>query len=277
MRLDTLFTQQKAVYMAHMYYGDPTEDFSLTAMKLLCDHGVDIIEFGIPFSDPNADGPVFQRACYRALTNGMTPIKAIEGIVKLRKLLIDQPIVVTSYYNPILQMGVECFIKRIKQAGADALIVPNVPYEESDLLLESGAKYDIKIIFLVAPTTPEKRLKEIIKRAQGFLYIVTVTGVTGIRESLSDATLELVQRVRKHTSLPLLGGFGISTREQARAVVAAGANGIITGSIIGKIYEKQIMKPEKSFPELVKTIEEIKQGCVEGIKEQKREVNDDGK
>jgi len=271
MKLEELFSKRKSVYMVHMYYGDPSEEFSLKAMTLLSQHGVDIIEFGIPFSDPNADGLVFQQACQRALQNGMTPQKAILGIAKLRKLQLTQPIVVTSYYNPIFQMGVDTFVKKIKDAGADALIVPNVPFEESDELLQAGEKHQIKIIFLIAPTTSEQRLIEIIKRAEGFLYIITVTGVTGVRESVYNSTNDLIQRVKKHTNLPILGGFGISNRQQAKAVIAAGANGVITGSIIGKIYEKYLYNPEKSFPELINKVEEIKLGCNQGEKLQRME------
>jgi tryptophan synthase alpha chain len=270
MRLQDLFSKINGVYMAHMYYGDPSEDFSLKAMKLICDHGVDIIEFGVPFSDPNADGPVFQRACHRALKEGMTPEKAIQGIEKLRRNGLQQPIVVTSYYNPILQMGVDRFVKDIRNVGADALIVPNVPFEEADLLLDAGKTHNINIIFLVAPTTPEQRLKKIIHRAQGFLYVVTVRGVTGVRDSLLESTLELVRRVRKHTDIPLMGGFGISTRDHARAVVEAGANGVITGSVIGKIYENNIENPEKAFPEITRVVREIKEGCLEGVIKQKK-------
>ena len=266
MRLKKLFSKDVAVYMAHMYYGDPNENFSQKAIKTICSNGVDIVEFGIPFSDPTSDGPVFQRACERALKSGMTPQRSIDGIKKLRIDGITQPIVVTSYYNPIIHMGVGNFIKKIKSAGADAIIVPNVPYEEADILLESGRKNDIDIIFLVAPTTPEKRLKEILKRATGFVYIVTITGVTGARESLQDSTLNLVKRVRRYTDIPLLAGFGISKKEHAKAVVSAGANGVITGSVLGRIYEKNLKNPEKTLPKMIKTVNDIKTGCIEGYK-----------
>jgi len=272
MRLKQLFSKENAVYMAHFYYGDPNENFSQKAIKTICENGVDIIEFGIPFSDPTADGPVFQRACERALKSKMTPVKAINGIKKLRLEGFTQPIVVTSYYNPIIHMGVERFIKNIKSAGADALIVPNVPYEEADILLKFGRKNDIDIIFLVAPTTPEKRLKEILNRATGFVYIITITGVTGARESLSDSTLSLVKRVRKYTDIPLLAGFGISKKEHAKAVVSAGADGVITGSVLGKIYEKNINNPEMTLPELAKKVREIKHGCSQGYKFRMEEI-----
>lgn len=267
MTLEDVFSNEKGVYMAHVYYGDPTEEFSIKEIKTLCENGVDIVEFGIPFSDPTADGPVFQRACERALNNGMTPAKAIEGIRKLRTEGVKAPIVVTSYYNPIVHAGVENFIESIKSAGADAIIVPNVPYEESDPLLEAGKQYGINIIFLVAPTTPERRLVEILKRARGFVYVITITGVTGTRDTLKDSTLELVNRVRKYTEIPLLAGFGISKKEHAKAVVTAGADGAITGSALGEIYEKNIDNPDMTLNELAEFTREIKQGCIDGYNE----------
>lgn len=266
MKLEKLFSKGNAVYMAHVYYGDPQEEFSIEVIKTLCGSGVDIVEFGIPFSDPTADGPVFQRACERALKAGMTPKKAIDGIKKLRLDGVNQPIVVTSYYNPIFHMGVESFVERIKSAGAEALIVPNVPFEEADPLLEAGKKHCIDIIFLIAPTTPERRLKEILKRAGGFVYIVTIMGVTGTRDTLLDSTLKLVERVRKYTDIPLMAGFGISKKEHARAVVSAGADGVITGSVLGKIYEKNLENPNKALSELAKFARGIKQGCNEGYR-----------
>jgi len=267
MNLKDLFSEENSVYMAHVYYGDPTEDFSIELIKTLCKNGVDIIEFGIPFSDPTADGPVFQRACERALKNGMTPDKAIKGIKKIRNAGLNQPIVVTSYYNPIIHMGVKDFVKKIKSSGADALLVPNVPYEEADPLLEAGEEHGIDIIFLIAPTTPEKRLKEILKRAKGFVYIMTLTGVTGVRENLLDSTIELIKRVRKYTDIPLLAGFGISKKEHAKSVVIAGADGVITGSVLGKIYEKNLEKPYETLPELTTFTRELKQSCVKAYKE----------
>lgn len=265
MRLIELFSKGEPVYMAHMYYGDPNESFSKKAIKTLCDNGVDIIEFGIPFSDPTSDGPVFQRACERALKGGMTPSKAIAGLKSLRESGITKPIIVTSYYNIVYHNGVDNFIKTIKDAGADGLIVPNVPYEEADPLLEAGEKHGVDIIFLVAPTTPDRRLKEILKRAKGFVYVVSVTGVTGTRKDVQDSTLDLVKRVRKYSSIPLLVGFGISKPEHARDIVAAGADGIITGSAIALIYEKSLDKPESYLAEISAFAKSIKEGCKEGI------------
>ncbi|PVX23059.1 MAG: tryptophan synthase subunit alpha, partial [Candidatus Bathyarchaeum sp.] len=214
--------------------------------------------------DPTADGPTFQAVCERALENGMTPNRCIEGIKKLRAKGIENPIVVTTYYNIPYVMGVGKFLNKIKEAGAQAIIVPNVPVEEADVLITEGKNNSIHPIFQIAPTTTEKRLKKITDVASGFLYVIGVEGVTGVRESMGDSTLKLVKRVRKHTDMPLLAGFGISTKQQAAAVVSAGADGAIVGSAYARIYEKNLNNPEQTLPKVASLVKEIKQGCKEG-------------
>ena len=268
-KFQELKSKREGAHMPHVYYGDPSEEFSLKLIKNFVENGADIIEFGIPFSDPTADGPTFQSVCERALDNGITPKRCIEGIKKLRAIGIENPIVVTTYYNIPFVMGVGKFLKKIKNAGAQAIIVPNVPLEEADELLVQGKNSGIHPIFQIAPTTNENRLKKISDIASGFLYIIGVEGVTGVRESLGNSTLKLVKRVRKHTDMPLLAGFGISTKQQSSAVVAAGADGAIVGSAYAKIYQKNIKNPEKSLSEIVNLIKEIKQGCIEGYRKQK--------
>jgi tryptophan synthase alpha chain len=261
-----LEAKDEGAHMPHVYYGDPHEEFSLKLIQTLVENGADILEFGIPFSDPTADGPTFQAVCERALESGMTPSRCIEGIKKLRASGIETPIVVTTYYNIPYVMGVGNFLNKIKDAGAQAIIVPNVPVEEADELLAEGKRRGIHPIFLVAPTTTEDRLKKIADIASGFLYVVGVEGVTGVRESLGDSTLKLVNRVRKHTDMPLLAGFGISNRAQATAVVAAGADGAIAGSAYAKVYERSLETPEKVLPQIAELVYEIKQGCIEGYR-----------
>ncbi len=258
--------KREGAHMPHVYYGDPNEEFSLKLIETLVENGADIIEFGIPFSDPTADGPTFQAVCERALENGVTPTKCIQGIRKLREIGIENPIVVTTYYNIPYVMGIGPFLNKIKEAGAQAIIVPNVPVEEADDLLAEGKKSGVRIIFQIAPTTTEDRLKKIADMASGFLYIINVEGVTGARESLADSTLKLVQRVRRHTDMPLLAGFGISNRQQASAVVATGADGAIAGSTYAKVYEKNLEKPEETLPEIARLAKQIKQGCIEGYR-----------
>jgi tryptophan synthase alpha chain len=270
MNLEDKFRELKSkgegAHMPHVYYGDPHEEFSLRLIETLVKNGADILEFGIPFSDPTADGPTFQAACERALENGMTPSKCIQGIKKLRERGIENPIVVTTYYNIPYVAGVGKFLIKIKTAGAQAIIVPNVPVEEADVLLAEGKKTGVHTIFQIAPTTTEDRLKKIADIASGFLYIINVEGVTGARESLAESTLKLVKRVRCHTDMPLLAGFGISNRQQASNVVAAGADGIIAGSCYAKIYEKNLKKTEATFLKVADLAGQIKQGCIEGYR-----------
>jgi tryptophan synthase alpha chain len=199
----------------------------------------------------------------------MTPGRCIEGIQKLRTRGIENPIVITTYYNIPYVMGVGNFLNRIKEAGAQAIIVPNVPVEEANVLLDESKKSGIYPIFQIAPTTTEDRLKKIADIASGFIYVIGVEGVTGVRESLGDSTLKLVERVRRHTDMPLLAGFGISTRKQAAAVVAAGADGAIAGSAYARIYEKNLEKPEQTLPQIVDLVEQIKQGCIEGYSQRR--------
>jgi len=262
-----LQTKGEGAHMPHVYYGDPHEEFSLRLLEAFAENGADILEFGIPFSDPTADGPTFQAVCERALENGMTPDRCIEGIRKLRVKGIENPIVVTTYYNIPYIKGVGNFLKEIKEAGAQAIIVPNVPFEEADVLLSEGKKSGIHPIFQIAPTTTEERLKNITDIASGFLYVIGVEGVTGVRESLGDSTIKLVERVRRHTDMPLMTGFGISTRKQASSVVAAGADGVIAGSVYARVYEKNLENPEETLNEITKLVGEIKQGCIEGYRQ----------
>ena len=265
-KFQELKMKREGAHMPHVYYGDPNEEFSLRLIETLVENGADIIEFGIPFSDPTADGPTFQAVCERALENGVTPTKCIQGIRKVRESGIENPIVVTTYYNIPYVMGIGAFLNKIKEAGAQAIIVRNVPVEEADDLLAAGKKRGIQIIFQIAPTTTEDRLKKIADIASGFLYVINVEGVTGARESLADSTLKLVKRVRRHTNMPLLAGFGISNRQQASAVVATGADGAIAGSAYAKVYEKNLIKPEETLPEIARLVGQIKQGCIEGYR-----------
>ena len=252
--------------MPHVYYGDPNEEFSLKLIKSFVENGADLIEFGIPFSDPTADGPTFQAVCERALKKCMTPAKCIQGIKKLRRNGLEIPLVVTTYYNIPYVAGIGTFLSEIKKAGAQAIIVPDLPVEEAGAFLEEGNRRDVHVIFQVAPTTTEDRLKKIADVASGFIYVINVEGVTGARERLKDSTLKLVNRVRRHTDVPVLAGFGISKKEHAAAVVSAGADGAIAGSTYADIYAKNLKKPEETLPEIARLAKQIKRGCIEGYR-----------
>lgn len=259
--------RREGAHMPHVYYGDPNEEFSLKLVKNLAENGADLIEFGIPFSDPTADGPTFQAACERALKKSMTPAKCIQGIKKLRRSGLEIPLIVTTYYNIPYVTGIGTFLSEIKKAGAQAIIVPDLPVEEAGALLDEGKKWGVHVIFQVAPTTTEDRLKKIADIASGFLYVMGVEGVTGARESLTDSALKVVSRVRRHTDVPVLAGFGISKKEHATAVVSAGADGAVAGSAYAEIYAKNLKKPEETLPEITRLAKQIKRGCIEGYRQ----------
>ena len=259
--------RREGAHMPHVYYGDPNEEFSLKLIKNLAENGADLIEFGIPFSDPTADGPTFQAACERALKKSMTPAKCIQGIKKLRRSGLEIPLIVTTYYNIPYVTGIGTFLSEIKKAGAQAIIVPDLPVEEAGALLDEGKKRGVHVIFQVAPTTTEDRLKKIADSASGFLYVMGVEGVTGARESLTDSALKVVSRVRRHTDVPVLAGFGISKKEHATAVVSAGADGAVAGSAYAEIYAKNLKKPEETLPEITRLAKQIKRGCIEGYRQ----------
>jgi tryptophan synthase alpha chain len=253
--------RREGALMPHVYYGDPNSRFSHRLIETLAGNGADFIEFGIPFSDPTADGPTFQAACERALRNGTTPSSCIKGMKELSKNL-GVPFIITTYYNIPYVAGVDVFLREIKAAGAQGIIVPNLPIEEAGPLLEEGERQGVHVILLVAPTTTEERLRKIAEMASGFIYVMNVEGVTGARDSLRDSTLRLVRRVRRHTDIPVLAGFGISRREQAEALVSAGADGVVAGSVFTKIYEARLDDPTEALPDVAEMVRELKLGCV---------------
>lgn len=271
MKIEDKFSELKGkkegAYMPHLYYGDPSEKFSFKLIDTLVENGADLLELGIPFSDPTADGPTFQSACERALKNDVTPVKCIRVIKKLRDGGLKIPIIVTTYYNIPYVWGVKSFLIEVKNAGAQGLIIPNLPIDEASEILKIGRSIGLSIIFLVTPTTTEERLKKIIRAASGFIYIVNIEGVTGARKNLTNSTLKLIRKIREYTKIPLMAGFGISKREHARDVVSMGADGAITGSSIGEIYEKNLLNPEETLLELADFAREMKQGCIDGYRD----------
>lgn len=225
-RIDAAFAARPA-FMPYFPLGYPTPEISVEVIEALAKNGADLIEVGLPFSDPLADGPVIQRATQIALDNGMTVAHALRALGDLRARGVTIPLVLMGYYNPLLAYGLARLAVNAADAGADGFIVPDLPPEES-VEFESVLG-DTPLIRMLAPTTPPNRIHAITRNAIGFLYLVSLTGVTGARHSLSEGLPEFIARVREHTDLPLGVGFGISTPEQAR-VVGRIADGIIVGS-----------------------------------------------
>ncbi|HBB35576.1 MAG TPA: tryptophan synthase subunit alpha [Cyanobacteria bacterium UBA8803] len=213
--------------------GDPDLATTAQALQVLDKSGADMIELGVPYSDPLADGPTIQAAATRALQRGVG-LDDVLGIVKDLTPTLQAPIVLFTYYNPILNRGIESFLKQIATAGVQGLVVPDLPLEEAEALMKPAAEIGIDLVLLVAPTTPKARMEAIARQSQGFIYLVSVTGVTGMREQLTSKVPDLLQQMRAVTDKPIGVGFGISGPEQAQQVKNWGADGVIVGSAFVK-------------------------------------------
>ena len=224
--------------MPYLCAGDPNPELTSKLLLTLVEAGADLIELGVPFSDPIADGPTIQRASERALTHNIS-LQQILGIVASIRPETDIPIAIMSYYNPIFRMGEAAFCKAAQAAGVDGLIVPDLPPEQAKPLLEVAPEYNLATIFLVAPTSPPERMQLIASVSTGFIYCVSVTGVTGARAMLSDEIAPMITELRKHTDKPISVGFGVSTSEQATQIAQV-ADGVIVGSAIINVVEEHI-------------------------------------
>lgn len=213
--------------------GDPDLATTAEALRILDRAGADLIELGVPYSDPLADGPVIQAAATRALQKGVK-LDDVLAIVREVHQDIAAPIILFTYYNPIFYQGVEIFLDKIKAAGVAGLVVPDLPLEESDRLLEATAERGLELILLVAPTSSPERQTAIAKKSQGFVYLVSVTGVTGVRTEVGSRVEALLAGMRQVTDKPIGVGFGISQPEQAEQVKAWGADAVIVGSAMVK-------------------------------------------
>ncbi len=257
-RIDRVFTKKgAAAFIGFAVAGDPDKDTSVHIAKALIDGGTDILELGVPFSDPVADGQTIQKADERALAAGTTP-DTIFAIVRELRAYSDVPIVFLVYYNMVYRRGVERFYREAHDAGVDGILIADIPVEESDEVVVVAARYGIDPIFLVTQTTSDERMEKIVRQARGYLYLVSVLGVTGARERVSDEALALLVRVRKHTKLPLALGFGISTPDHVKTCAAAGVDGVIVGSAIVAIVERNLGNPSAMERELKKYVTQMK-------------------
>lgn len=222
--------------VAYLTVGYPDIETTREAAAVLSANGCDIIELGIPFSDPLADGVTIQKASYQALQQGITPQVCLEVAYQLRQRMAT-PLVFMTYYNPIFNYGLEAFCQASVAAGVDGLIIPDLPPEEGDELEAITGKLKLDLIYLLAPTSTEERITTVAERSKGFIYLVSVTGVTGAREVLPLEMEDFVRRVKQKARQPLCVGFGISTPEQARRVARV-ADGVIVGSHFIRLIEE---------------------------------------
>jgi len=242
-----LSEKDKAALVGFVTAGDPDFEISLKIIDAMCENGVDILELGVPFSDPTADGPVIQRSSSRAIDAGMTLPKVLE-MVRILRSRHQVPVIVFSYYNPILAYGNRRFYEDAVDAGADGVLVVDLPPEESDEFTECFGKRPFSLIRLVAPTTPKNRMASIAADASGFIYLVSKTGVTG-SEGLDAQDIRIHMNMLKSvTSLPICVGFGISTPDDV-ARMSKIADGVVIGSAFERTIEKNITDP--SLPGLI--------------------------
>lgn len=237
-RIENAF-KNKPIFMPYFPLGYPDLETSIDVIEALAKNGADLIEVGLSFSDPLADGPVIQHATQIALEKGITVKKSLEAVKELRARGVDIPLILMGYYNPMLAYGLEKFVRDAVDAGADGFIIPDLPMEEADEFhvaltsysKSSGAAGEVEapLIPMLAPTSSAERMERIARNAKGFIYLVSVTGITGERKSLAEGLGELIAQVREHTSAPVCVGFGIGTPEQAKEVGAM-ADGVIVGT-----------------------------------------------
>ena len=213
--------------------GDPDLETTAKALEVLANNGADAIELGVPYSDPLADGPTIQAAATRALAKGVG-LEDVLTLVKQTVGKINVPIILFTYYNPIYYRGIESFLREIKAAGVSGLVVPDLPLEEAEILLKPAAEIGIEVTLLVAPTSSRERIEAIAAQSQGFIYLVSVTGVTGTRSRMATGVKDLLADLRSSTDKPIGVGFGISNPEQAKQVKDWGADAVIVGSAIVK-------------------------------------------
>lgn len=230
-----LSARKEKALIAYAMTGDPTLAQTAEIVLEMEKAGADLIELGVPFSDPVADGPTIQRASERALRQGVSLKKTLDLVSTLRRRS-KIPMILMTYCNPIYAFGMKIFFKEAQQAGVDGLIIPDVPLEEASEFVEQGKRHRVDLIFLVAPTTPLERARRILSAATGFVYYVSLTGITGAALTDRSSLLDRIQKIKSMTTLPVAAGFGISTPEEA-GEIAQVADGIIVGSAFVKIIE----------------------------------------
>jgi tryptophan synthase alpha chain len=257
---EKLKAQSEGALIGYVTGGDPKPEFTHRIAEALIKGGVDIIELGIPFSDPIADGPTIQAASVRALAAGTTP-QMVLGMAGEVKKKFKLPVVILTYFNPVFRMGVERFFRLAKSFSVNGVVVPDLPVEEAEAYRKAAVNCGVDTVFLAAPSTSNERLSHIVECTSGFLYVVSHFGVTGAREALDDSTVKLIQRLLTYTSgrVPLAVGFGVSKPDHAQGIIRAGADGVIVGSAFVNIIHEHQDDVEKMLEELETLARKLKE------------------
>jgi tryptophan synthase alpha chain len=261
-RIAKLFSSCKengrAAFVGYVCACDPDFDTSLRVCRNLLESGVDLLELGVPFSDPLADGLTNQLAAQRALEAGCTQDDVFRLVEEIRKFS-DAPIVFYTYYNLVFSQGVQNYVERAKAVGVDGLLTLDLPPEEAQELLEASKELAMRNIFIVAPTTPKSRIPVITKAASGFIYYVSREGVTGERDDLAGDLVERVEAIREHTDLPVVVGFGISNADQVEEVANA-SDGVVVGSALVNCISRNLADPDLAVTQIGEKATELAEG-----------------
>ncbi|KJC47420.1 tryptophan synthase subunit alpha [Bradyrhizobium sp. LTSP885] len=268
-RIDATFAELKkqgrSAFVTFVMAGDPDPKTALDVIKALPKAGADIIEIGMPFTDPMADGPSIQAAGLRALKAGMTLRKTLEMVRGFRKDDDATPIVLMGYYNPIYIYGVDTFLVDAKAAGVDGLIIVDLPPEEDTELCIPAMKAGLNFIRLATPTTDDKRLPAVLANTSGFVYYVSITGITGSASADTNAVGEAVARIKRHTKLPVCVGFGIRTPEAARAI-AESANGAVVGTALVDALKDSLDAEGRATSRTVTAVADLVSSLAQGVR-----------
>lgn len=270
-RFKELGLEGRAGLVTFITGGDPDYDTSLAILKALPKAGADIIEVGVPFTDAMADGPPIQASSLRALAAGQSLKKTVAMVREFRTTDNTTPVVLMGYYNPIYIYGVEKFLKDAKEAGVDGLIVVDLPPEEDEELCLPAMKAGINFIRLATPTTDDKRLPAVLKNTSGFVYYVSIAGVSGAATPQTSNVIEAVTRIKRHTKLPIAVGFGLKTPEHARAIAAC-ADAAVVGSALVEAVRTSLDGKMRATPNTVKAVTDLVSALAEGVRSARRKA-----
>ena len=274
-RIDARFAafakEGRAGLVTFITAGDPDYETSLALVRALPQAGADVIELGVPFTDPMADGPAIQAAGLRALKSGQTLAKTLDLVRAFRTNENATPVILMGYYNPIYIYGAEKFLKDALAAGVDGLIVVDLPPEEDEELCLPALKAGLAFVRLATPTTDDKRLPAVLKNASGFVYYVSITGITGSAKPDNSKVAAAVARIKRHTKLPIAVGFGVKTAEQARAI-AESADAVVVGSALVDALRATLDDRDRATKDTVKAVTELVSSLAAGVRSARRQA-----
>lgn len=241
-KFDQLKAENKSAFIAYICGGDPDLETSFEILKKMPESGVDLIELGVPFLDPSGDGPIIQSASKRAIENGASLMKILDLVKEFRKTNSTTPIILMSYYNPILKFGPDKIFAAAQDAGVDGFLIVDLPLEEEDEITPFITKTNLDLIKLIAPNSDENRIKKLTKNASGFLYLISMLGITGTKDADLKENIKNLQKIKNISSLPVAIGFGIKTPDDAQKFAQNGFDGVVIGSKIVDEIDQLVKK-----------------------------------